>query len=60
MFLIIQPTSTTYDLDGKLLEAGLQRQERNHPRPGPTALWLLPLSSLGQESDLAGRRVVCF
>lgn len=33
MFLIIQPTSTTYDLDGKLLEAGLQRQERNHPRP---------------------------
>lgn len=60
MSLIVQPTSTTYDLDGKHLEAGLQRLERNHPSLGPTAFWLPPLNSLGQKSDLAGRRVVCF
>lgn len=60
MSLIVQPTSITYNLDGKHLEAGLKRQEGNHPSLGPAALGLPPSNFLGQESDLAGRWVVGF
>lgn len=60
MSLIEQPASITCNLNGKDLEAGLQRQEEQHPTLDPAALWLPSLSSLGQERDLAGRWVVCF
>lgn len=61
MSLIVQPTSITYNPDGKHVEAGLQRQERITQAwvlLCPTARQLPPLSSLRRERDLAGRWVV--
>lgn len=60
MSLIVQPTSLTHALDGKHLEAGLQKWEGKHPPLSPAALWLPSLSSLGQDNDLAGRWAACF